>query len=220
MRKKIIIDEEKCVGCGLCANTCKQSALEIIDGKARVTREDYCDGIGNCLPVCPVHAISFSDKAVVSKSKNLLPRVCPGTHAKELKKDDKVMHNIQTLASSELRQWPVQIKLVPENAAYFANAHLLIAADCTAYAYANFHNKFMKNKVTLIGCPKLDECDYTVKLSNIITNNTIKNVTLVRMEVPCCSGIENATVNALKKSGKDIPYQIVTVSTGGLIVDN
>ncbi len=220
MSKKIIkIDEEKCVGCGLCANACKQSAIEIIDGKAKVTREDYCDGIGNCLPVCPVNAISFSEKNIVEKNEKALPCGCPGSNSKELKPKEQVVDNSMNQSASALRQWPVQIKLVPENAPYFKNSHLLIAADCTAYAYANFHNEFMKNKVTLIGCPKLDEGDYTDKLTKIITNNSIKSVTVARMEVPCCGGIENATVNALKASGKFIPWQIVTISTEGSILD-
>ncbi len=220
MSKKIIkIDEEKCVGCGLCANACKQSAIEIINGKAKVTREDYCDGIGNCLPVCPVNAISFSDKDIIQKGDKTLPCGCPGSNSKELKPKTQVVSTSTSQPVSALRQWPVQIKLVPENAPYFNNSHLLIAADCTAYAYANFHNEFMKNKVTLIGCPKLDEGDYTDKLTKIIANNNIKSLTVVRMEVPCCGGIESAAVNALKASGKFIPWQVVTLSTDGLILD-
>ncbi len=219
-KKSIIIDEEKCIGCGLCANACKQSAIEMVDGKAKVTREDYCDGIGNCLPVCPVNAISFSDKKVAEKVEKTLPCGCPSTNSKELKREVVAEKNVVEKVNSELRQWPVQIKLVPENAAYFNNSHLLIAADCTAYAYANFHNEFMRNKVTLIGCPKLDMGDYTEKLTKIIANNNIKSVTVARMEVPCCGGIENATVNALKASGKFLPWQVVTISTDGLILEN
>lgn len=217
MSKKVIkIDEEKCIGCGLCAKTCKQSAIEMVDGKAKVTRDDYCDGIGNCLPVCPVNAISFSEKDIVEKAEKPSAFVCPGTNSKELKPTE---NNLLADTSSALRQWPVQIKLVPENAPYFNNCHLLIAADCTAYAYGNFHRDFMKNKVTLIGCPKLDIGDYTEKLTNIISNNNIKSLTVVRMEVPCCGGIENASVNALKKSGKFIPWQVVTITTNGKILE-
>ncbi len=220
MGKKVIkIDENACVGCGLCAKTCKQSAIEMVDGKAKVTRDDYCDGLGNCLPVCPVNAISFSDQDIAEKNIKPLPCGCPGSNSKELK--PKVHTSCQTndKGVSALRQWPVQIKLVPENAEYFNNSNLLIAADCTAYAYANFHSHFMKNKITLIGCPKLDAGDYTEKLTNIISNNSIKSVTVVRMEVPCCGGIENATVNALKASGKFIPWQVVTISTEGEVLD-
>ncbi len=218
-KKTINIDEKKCVGCGLCANACKQSAIEIIGGKAKVTREDYCDGIGRCLPVCPVNAISFSEKVVAKQEAKPLPCGCPGSNLKELKPREQENEKLANKAVSELRQWPVQIKLVPENAPYFNGSHLLIAADCTAYAYANFHNEFMKNKVTLIGCPKLDEGDYTNKLTKIIANNNIKSVSVIRMEVPCCAGIENATVNALKASGKFIPWQVATISTDGLLLD-
>lgn len=221
MSKKIIkIDEETCIGCGLCANACKQSAIEIIDGKAKVIREDYCDGIGMCLPVCPVDAISFSDKDIIERVIEPLPCGCPGSNAKELKSKEQMASDIGFKPVSALRQWPVQIKLVPESAPYFEGANLLIAADCTAYSYGNFHNEFMKNKVTLIGCPKLDEGDYTQKLTNIIAGNNIKSVTVVRMEVPCCGGIENATINALKASGKFIPWQVVTISADGVILDD
>ncbi len=220
MSKKIIkIDEEKCVGCGLCATACKQSAIEIINGKAKVTREDYCDGIGNCLPVCPVNAISFSDKNIAKESAMPLPCGCPKSHSKQLTPKGQGTGHFASKPVSQLRQWPVQIKLVPENAPYFNNAHLLVAADCTAYAYANFHDEFMKNRVTLIGCPKLDAGDYTDKLTQIIANNNIKSVTVARMEVPCCGGIENATVSALKASGKFIPWQVVTISADGVVLD-
>ncbi len=227
MSKKIIkINEDKCIGCGLCANACQQSAIEMIDGKAKVIHDDYCDGLGKCLPVCPVNAISFSDKDVANDSTNKandlkpLPCGCPGNNAKEFKREERPSEKFDISTSSALKQWPVQIKLVSPNAPYFNNANLLIAADCTAYAYANFHNEFMKNKITLIGCPKLDQGDYTEKLTDIISANNIKSVTVVRMEVPCCGGIENATVNALKASGKFIPWQVVTISTDGVILDN
>ncbi len=227
MSKKVIkIDEDKCIGCGLCAKACKQSAIEMVNGKAKVTRDDYCDGIGNCLPVCPVKAISFLDEQVpkgqTAKEENIkkpVPGSCPGSNSKAINRENKSATGVDITAVSALRQWPVQIKLVPKNAPYFNDAHLLIAADCTAYAYANFHNKFMKNKITLIGCPKLDECDYTEKLTDIIRENSIKSVAVVRMEVPCCAGIEKATVNALKASGKFIPWQVVVLSTEGKILD-
>lgn len=200
MNKKIIkIDSEKCIGCGICANVCKQSAIEIIEGKATVTRENHCDGIGNCLPVCPVNAISFSDK--------------------DIKMNTASNEQGNPHCISKLKQWPVQIKLVPENAPYFNQSHLLIAADCTAYAYANFHKNFMQNKVTLIGCPKLDAGDYTQKITDIISNNNIKSITVARMEVPCCGGIENATINALKSSEKFIPLQVITISVNGQIIE-
>ncbi len=226
MSKKVIkIDEDKCIGCGLCADTCKESAIEIIDGKAKVVRKDYCDGIGNCLPVCPVGAISFSEEDTQNtpkKDEEKLPCGCPGSNSKELKPVEEVKESVNTSkaeVTSSLRQWPVQIKLVPENAPYFENSHLLIAADCTAYAYGNFHNDFMKNKITLIGCPKLDDGDYTDKLTKIISKNNIKSVTVINMEVPCCRGIKNAVINALKESGKFIPWQTLTISTKGEILD-
>ncbi len=230
MKNRIKIDENKCIGCGICAKTCRQSAIEMIDGKARVTRDDYCDGIGNCLPVCPVNAISFSknsDSTDINKNENELlnkPEVkisshkCQGSNSKEILRESVPTSNYT--ATSSLRQWPVQIKLVPVNAPYFNGAHLLIAADCAAYAYANFHQEFMRNKITLIGCPKLDSGDYTEKLSEIISKNNIKSVTAIRMEVPCCGGIENATVNALKASGKFIPWNVYTISTSGIILEN
>lgn len=218
-RKIIKIDEEKCIGCGLCARACKQSAIEIIDGKAKVTGDDYCDGLGNCLPVCPVNAISFSDRDIVNKNGTPEPKGCPGTRVQALQPQQQTAANVATVVGSALRQWPVQIKLVGETAPYFDNCHLLIAADCTAYAYGNFHGDFMRNKVTLIGCPKLDMVDYTEKLTNILTCNNIKSLTVVRMEVPCCGGIERASVNALKASGKFIPWQVVTISTNGAILD-
>ncbi len=231
MAKKIIqIDEEKCVGCGLCANTCKQSAIEMVDGKARVMRKDSCDGIGNCLPVCPVGAITFSDVDVINKECESLENpnkpilTCPGSMAKMIhrpvtQKSVMPAANKNNTSPSELTQWPVQIKLVPPTAPYFENANLLVAADCSAFSYANFHTEFMKNKITLIGCPKLDAGDYTDKLTEIISNNNIKSVTVVRMEVPCCGGIEQAVKNALINSKKMIPWHIVTISTNGEILD-
>ncbi len=231
LRKIIKIDEEKCNGCGACAMACHEGAIEMIDGKARLTREDYCDGLGDCLPACPVDAISFEEReapayneeavkqAQMKKRGNTLPCGCPGTQSKAIKRDALgVQQNIWE-AQSKLMQWPCQIKLVPVNAPYFDNANLLIAADCTAFAYGNFHNDFIRNHITLIGCPKLDEGDYAEKLTQIITNNNIKSVKIVRMEVPCCGGIENATKRALVESGKFIPWQVITISTDGKIVE-
>ena len=195
MLKQIInIDREKCTGCGLCASTCHQSAIAIKDGKAALLRDDYCDGLGKCLAVCPSGAISFETP-------------------------DAPESDRAAASASALNQWPVQIKLVPVNAAYFENAHLLVAADCAAYSYGNFHHDFMKDKITLIGCPKLDEGDYSEKLTAILSSNNIKSVTVVRMEVPCCGGIEGAAKNALKNCGKMIPWQVVTISTDGKALD-
>lgn len=206
IRKIITINEDACIGCGLCANACHESAIAIVDKKAKLLRDDYCDGLGNCLPVCPTNAISFVereaaayDKVAVAKRKNEM--------------------NTQISFESQLKQWPVQIKLVPTSAKYFDNANLLIAADCTAYAYANFHNEFMKNHVTLIGCPKLDEVNYADKLTEILKQNNIKKITVVRMEVPCCGGIVNAIKQAMINSEKLLPWQVVTISTEGDILD-
>ena len=230
IRKKIKIDEEKCNGCGACAAACHEGAIEIIEGKAKLVREDYCDGLGDCLPACPVDAITFEereapayDEAAVLKAKEnkspvTLPCSCPCTMSKAIKRES---HNqvVSAPAFSQLSQWPVQIKLVPVNAPYFKGAKLLVAADCTAYAYGNFHNEFIRNHITLVGCPKLDEGDYSEKLTAIIANNDIKSVTVVRMEVPCCSGIENTVKKALQTSGKFIPWRVVTISTDGRILD-
>lgn len=228
IRKIIKIDESKCNGCGACAAACHEGAIEMIDGKARLTREDYCDGLGDCLPACPTDAISFEEReapayneeaVLAAKAKKApLPCGCPGTQSRAIKKE-----NTETvsdgISQSFLSQWPVQIKLVPVNAPYFDGANLLIAADCTAYAYGNFHKDFIRNHITLIGCPKLDEVDYTEKLTAIISHNNIKSVTVTRMEVPCCGGIENAVKNALMASGKFIPWRVVTISADGRILD-
>ena len=229
IRKIIKIDEEKCNGCGACAAACHEGAIEMVNGKARLTREDYCDGLGDCLPSCPTGAINFEEReapayneaavqASKAKKQSPLPCGCPGTNARAIKRDDTACA-VASPAVSQLSQWPVQIKLVPVNAPYFDGANLLIAADCTAYAYANFHNEFIRRHVTLIGCPKLDEGDYAHKLTAIISNNDIKSVTIVRMEVPCCGGIENAAKRALMASGKFIPWRVVTISTDGRIWD-
>lgn len=228
IRKIIKIDEEKCNGCGLCAKACHEGAIEMINGKAKLTRENYCDGLGDCLPACPTGAITFEEReapaydesAVLAekqkKAGNVLPCGCPGTQSKMINRE--TVTDVAP-AVSQLRQWPVQIKLVPVNAPYFENANLLVAADCTAFAYGNFHNEFIRNHITLIGCPKLDEGDYAVKLTEIISGNNIKSVTVVRMEVPCCGGIENAIKRALQASQKFIPWRVVTISTDGRILE-
>lgn len=229
IRKIIRIDEEKCNGCGACAAACHEGAIEMVDGKAKLTREDYCDGLGDCLPACPTNAITFEereapayDQAAVDAAKQRrsqpLPCGCPGTQARALHREEPEAA-CTAPALSQLSQWPVQIKLVPVNAPYFANANLLVAADCTAFAYGNFHQEFIRNHVTLIGCPKLDQGDYADKLTQIIAANPIKSVTVVRMEVPCCGGIENAVKRALQASGKFLPWRVVTISTDGRIVD-
>ena len=227
IRRIITIDEEKCNGCGLCAKACHEGAIGMVDGKAKLLREDYCDGLGDCLPACPMNAISFEereapayDEAAVLAAKSAkeapLPCGCPGSAAKAIAREAE-----QPVAAvkSQLRQWPVQIKLAPVNAPWFQGAHLLIAADCTAYAYGNFHNDFIRNKITLIGCPKLDAVDYAEKLTAILANNDIQSVTIVRMEVPCCGGIEYAVKRAIQASGKFLPCQVVTISTDGRILD-
>jgi Pyruvate/2-oxoacid:ferredoxin oxidoreductase delta subunit len=237
IRKIIRIDREQCDGCGLCAEACHEAAIAVVDGKAELLREDYCDGLGNCLPVCPRGAISFEEresaaydgeaaraqavrKAAQEPDKRQ-PGTCPGSMARRIprKPAGESVPSAADAAVSRLNQWPVQIRLVPVRAPYFENAHLLISADCGAYACGNFHNEFMKNRITLIGCPKLDEGDYGEKLTEIIGANTIRSVTVVRMEVPCCGGIEKAAIRALTNSGKMIPWRVLTLSTGGEIVE-
>ena len=233
LRKIIEIDEEKCNGCGLCAEACHEGAIGMVDGKAVLLRDDYCDGLGDCLPVCPTDAISFVEreaaafdkcaveKNVMNKQGEELPCGCPGTQSKTIQRKEE-FPSTTTAAQpmkSQLRQWPVQIKLAPINAPYFAGANLLVAADCAAFAHGDFHNKFMKNKVVLIGCPKLDSGDYSEKLGEIIKQNDIRSVTVVKMEVPCCGGLERAVVTALQNSGKFIPWQIVTISTDGEVIE-
>ena len=246
LRKIIKIDESKCNGCGACASACHEGAIAMVNGVAKLTREDYCDGLGDCLPACPTGAITFEmreapayDEAAVKKAqlqKKLMqelgggmPCGCPGSQAKSIKHENTESESgsVSSASSvspvqavpSRLSTWPVQIKLAPVNAPYFSGADLLIAADCSAYAYGNFHNDFIRNRVVLIGCPKLDEVDYSEKLTAIIAGNDIKSVTVVRMEVPCCGGIEMAAKRALQESGKFIPWQVVTVSTDGRVMD-
>ena len=196
IRRIIHIDEEKCNGCGACAAACHESAIGMVDGKAKLLRDDYCDGLGDCLPACPTGAITFVEREAAGYD------------------EAAVLRN-----QRPLQQWPVQIKLAPVNAPYFDGAKLLIAADCSAYAYGDFHNRFIKGHVTLIVCPKLDNVDYSEKLTEIIKNNNIKSVTIVRMEVPCCGGLELAAKKALQESGKFIPWQVVTLSLDGQILD-
>ena len=240
MKRRIIeIDQDKCNGCGACAAACHEGAIAMIGGKARLMRDDYCDGLGDCLPACPTGAITFTEreaaaydeKAVLAnKQKKMrermkkegmtLPCGCPGSQAKKIDRaEDSIPEVSHAESVNRLSQWPVQIKLVPVRAPYFDGARLLIAADCTAYAYAAFHERFIKGHITLVGCPKLDSVDYSEKLTEIIRNNDIKSVTVVRMEVPCCGGLEHAARTSLQKSGKFIPWQVVTISTDGRILD-
>lgn len=230
MKRRIIkIDEEKCNGCSACAIACHEGAIGMVNGKAKLLRDDYCDGLGDCLPTCPTGAITFEEREALAydheavqanmQSRKETICACPGSHAKTL--SHQFANNfVEKKQTSQLKQWPVQIKLIPTNASYFDGAKLLIAADCSAYAYANFHNDFMKGYVTIVGCPKLDMVDYSEKLSGILRNNEIKEVRVVRMEVPCCGGIEQAAIHALKNSGKFIPWQVVTISTEGEILND
>lgn len=248
IRKVIHIDEDKCNGCGACANACHEGAIAMVDGKARLMRDDYCDGLGNCLPACPTGAITFVEReaaaydaeAVAKHMEQTGKKVsgsgalqenapihgftgCPGTRSRMIDRERQEAaedSGSRKNAESQLSQWPVQIKLVPVQAPYFQNASLLIAADCTAYAFAEFHQKFIRGHITLIGCPKLDETDYAEKLTEIISRNEIKSVKVVRMEVPCCGGIENAVKTALQRSGKMIPWQVVVISTDGRILED
>ena len=239
MKRKIVkIDAEKCNGCGLCVSACHEGALQLVGGKAVLVSESYCDGLGACLPECPAGAITIEereaaafDEAAVQQNQagqTLRPPEplacgCPGTHARTIeKKSAPVVAPTQpnaTNAESQLNQWPCQIKLVPVNAPYFDNAHLLVAADCTAFAYANIHQDFMKNKITLIGCPKLDEVDYSAKLAEIMKAHDLKSITVLRMEVPCCGGIVNAVKQAILNSGILLPWQVVTIGADGTILE-
>jgi len=239
IRQIIHIDEEKCIGCGLCANACHEGAIDMVDGKAKLVRENFCDGFGDCLPACPTNAITFEkreapeyDEEAVNnaKAQKAAPHAggCPGSKIRQMNRNAantnaglasaSVAPAFSAPETSQLQNWPVQIKLAPVKAPYFENAKLLIAADCTAYAYASFHKDFIRGKVTLIGCPKLDSVDYSEKLTEIIRNNDIQSVTIVRMEVPCCGGLEMAVKKALQNSGKFLPWQVVTIGIDGDIL--
>ena len=240
IRQIIHIDEEKCSGCGLCAEACHEGAIEMVNGKAKLVRENFCDGFGDCLPNCPTGAITFEEReapaydeeavnAAKQKNGNMKEKEekkmsgCPGSAMMQFNTENKEEEQaagaaVCTGPVSRLTQWPVQIKLLPPEAPFYDGAKLLIAADCTAYAYANMHEDFMKGRVTLIGCPKLDAVDYSEKLTAIIRDNDIKSVTIVRMDVPCCGGLQYAAETALKESGKFIPWQVVTISRDGRIL--
>lgn len=240
VRNIIEIDQEKCIGCQLCVNACHEGAIGMVDGKAKLLRDDYCDGLGNCLPACPTGAINITQREAVpfdkeavkihkqeitkktsDVSRPIFSGGCPGSRSTAIKREwvenESFIPSAEVSTKSQLSQWPVQIKLVPVNAPYFDGANLLVAADCSAFAYGNFHERFIKNRIALIGCPKLDEGDYSEKLTAIIKSNDIQSLTIVRMEVPCCAGIEHAAKKALMDSGKFIPWQIVTITVDGQI---
>lgn len=231
VRRIIEINEEKCNGCGLCAAACHEGAIGMVNGKAKLLRDDYCDGLGDCLPACPTKAITFVEReaaayneaaviAAKAEKNDSMPCGCPGSMAKSIKRQGTIATSATPAPTeSQLCQWPVQIKLAAANASWFNGAKLLVAADCTAYAYANFHEDFIKGHITLIGCPKLDAVDYSEKLTEIIRNNNILSVTVVRMEVPCCGGIENAVKTALEISQKVIPWNVITITTDGKILE-
>lgn len=228
IRKIIQIDSEKCNGCGACATACHEGAIAMVDGKARLMRDDYCDGLGDCLPHCPTNAITFIEREAVAYDEEAVKKHmaaqgrvyrgrCPGSQARSLEPAETVPAGTPDMPS-RLSQWPVQLKLVPPHAPYFNGASLLIAADCTAYAYGNFHADFIRGRVTLIGCPKLDTADYEEKLTAILTENDVRSVMLTRMEVPCCGGLEYAARQAIAHSGRALPLRVVTISAEGRIL--
>ncbi len=228
VRKIIHIDQERCNGCGACASACHEGAIALVEGKARLIRDDYCDGMGDCLPECPTGAITFEEREAAAYDAQAVaenragkthPASCPGTVSREIRRAAPASGLPQPPMASALSNWPVQIKLAPVQAPYFEGARLLVAADCTAYAYAGMHREFMQGRVTLVGCPKLDGVDYSEKLTEIIRRNDIQSVTVLRMEVPCCGGLELAAKKALQASGKFIPWQVVTISIDGNILD-
>lgn len=234
LREIMKIDEEKCVGCGLCTSACQEGALQLVNGKAKLISDSYCDGLGKCIPNCPVGAITIEtreaspfDKEVtpnhVAKKQEggQIPGGCPGSRAGmiERKKTSPKVEETRPAMESQLGQWPCQIQLVPVNAPYFDHAHLLIAADCTAFAYANIHNDFMKDKITIIGCPKLDSVNYADKLTEIFKAHQLKSITVLRMEKPCCGGIVNAVKSAMLNSGNLVPWRAVIIGTDGSILE-
>lgn len=226
MKRKIIkIDESKCNGCGLCAKACHEGAIGMVDGIAKLLRDDYCDGLGDCLPTCPTGAITFEVREALPYDEAAVKAAMEERKRKEAAENESggccscAVKEVETGAQSKLTNWPVQIKLAPINAPYFNGANLLIAADCTAFAYGNFHKEFMEGRVTLVGCPKLDGVNYAEKLTAIIANNDISSITVTRMEVPCCGGIEFAVKQAIQASGKRLPWQVVTISTEGEILE-
>lgn len=231
IRKIIHIDEEKCDGCGACVNACHEGAIDLINGKAKLMREHYCDGLGDCLPACHAGAITFEEreapaydeaavKAAQAAKKQPVHTGCPGAAMRQMLRHPAAPSPAAQDAQSQLVNWPVQIKLAPVRAPYFEDAALLIAADCTAYAYAAFHSRFLAGRVCLIGCPKLDDVDYSEKLTEILRGNSIRSVTIVRMEVPCCGGLEMAAKRALQQSGKFLPWHVVTVHIDGSITED
>ncbi|MBN2878239.1 MAG: 4Fe-4S binding protein [Clostridia bacterium] len=219
MKRTVIeIDRDACIGCGQCASACHQGAIAMVDGKAKLVKEDHCDGLGMCLPHCPVDAIQLVEKEIEAAEKPAPQAafVCPSTIAKQIEREEPTEY--EGAVSSHLNQWPCQIKLINPTAPYFDNADLLIAADCCAFAFGDFHRQFMKDKITVMGCPKLDDIDYSDKLSDIISYNNIKSITVTRMSVPCCRGLTHAVEKAIQKSGKNIPLNVHVLSTDGEII--